>query len=140
MPTIIFTKPLSDEERRILARFEADILRLANDMNSNAKIISIGREKGSDYVITQLGKVFDDAEQRLNAMSESLTWQAYQLGVTQAIMDTSDILTWNLDENAEHCDTCLEYAAIRYFTPETFPGIPGNAPTECGAGCRCFIT
>ena len=136
---IQFTKQLSDEEQRIFARFQADIERLANDMQAQVEIIKIGREGDSDYVITQIDNLFGQQEFRLPMMSESLTWQAYQLGTAQAIFEQSDIIEWNLDPQAEHCDTCLQYSAIRYFTPETLPGIPGNAPTICDGGCRCWL-
>jgi len=137
--SIIYDKELTDEEKRIMARFQGDIERLANDMKANVNVISIGRSGDTPYVITQIEKSFADEVGRVDMMSESLTWQAYQLGMTQGLFETSDIVTWNLDPGAEHCDTCLEYSAIRYFTIDTLPGIPGAAPTICDGGCRCWL-
>lgn len=138
--SVIYDKELTDEEKRILARFQADIERMANDMQANVKVISIGRVSDTPYVITQIEKSFADEVARVDMMADSLTWQAYQLGMAQGVFETSDIVTWNLDPGAEHCETCQEYAAIRYFTKETLPGIPGNAPTICDGGCRCYLT
>jgi hypothetical protein len=138
--SIIYDKELSDEERRVLARFQADIERLANDMKANVNVVSIGRSNDMPYVITQIERSFADAEDRVTMMADSLTWQAYQLGMAQGIFETSPIVTWNLDSSAEHCDTCLQYSAIRYFTKDTLPGIPGAAPTICDGGCKCYLT
>lgn len=137
--SIIYDKELSDEEKRILARFQADIERMANDMQANVNVVSIGRSNDMPYVITQIDKSFADEESRVGMMADSLTWQAYQLGMAQGIFETSPIVTWNLDPSAEHCETCQQYAAIRYFTIDTLPGIPGAAPTICDGGCRCWL-
>lgn len=137
---IEFSKPLTLEERRILERFLADIERIASDMDAKVKIIKIGRKGDVPYVITEIEQLFSDCNRRVEMMADSLTWQAYQLGIAQALFEDHNIIVWNLDPTAEHCDTCLEYAAIRYFTPQTLPGIPGNAPTICDGGCKCYLT
>lgn len=137
---IEYIGPLSLEQMRILERFLADIERIANDMDAKVRIIKIGRKKDMPFVITEIDQLFADNFRRVDMMADSLTWQAYQLGTAQALFEFHDIIVWNLDPTAEHCDTCLEYAAIRYFTPETLPGIPGSAPTICDGGCKCYLT
>ena len=137
---IKFSKPLSDEEQRILARFEADIERLANDMEAQVNIIKIGRQGDVPYVQVEIQRAFDENGKRVDLFADSLTWQGFQLGSAQGIFDQQDIIVWNLDPEAEHCDTCLEYSAIRYFTQDTLPGVPGQAPTICNGGCRCYLT
>lgn len=137
---IRLSKPLSDEEQRILARFMADIERLANDMEATVNIIKIGRQEDIPFVQTEIERAFDENGRRIDLFADSLTWQTYQLGSAQAIFDQQEIIIWNLDPEAEHCNTCLEYSAVRYFTQETLPGIPGQAPTICDGGCRCYLT
>jgi hypothetical protein len=137
---IKLSKSLSDEEQRILARFEADIKRLANDMEAQATIIKIGRQGDIPYVQVEIERAFDENKNRVDLFADSLTWQGYQLGSAQAIFDQQEIIVWNLDPEAEHCNTCLEYSAVRYFTQETLPGVPGQAPTICDGGCRCFVS
>jgi len=137
---IRLSKILSDEQQKILIRFMADINRLANDMETTVNIIKVGREGDIDFVHTQIERAFDENERRVDLYAESLTWQAFQLGTAQSVFDQQDIIIWNLDPEAEHCNTCLQYAAIRYFTQETLPGMPGSAPTICDGGCRCYLT
>jgi len=137
---IKFSKPLSDEEQRILARFETDINRIANDMEATVNIIKIGRQGDIPFVQAEIQRAFDENGKRIDLFADSLIWQGYQLGSAQAIFGQQEIIVWNLDPEAEHCPTCLEYSAIRYFTIDTLPGIPGQAPTICDGGCRCYLT
>jgi len=133
-------KSLSDEEQRILARFEADINRLANDMEAQVNIIKIGKQGDIPFVQAEIERAFDENGNRIDLFADSFTWQAFQLGSAQAIFDQQEIIIWNLDPEAEHCLTCLELAAIKYFTLDTLPGIPGQALTVCDGGCRCYLT
>lgn len=137
---IKFRRQLSDVEKRIWERFRADIERLANDMESEVEIIKIGRQDDVPYIITHTTQIFDENSRRVDMMADSLTWQAYQLGRAQSLFEKQEVIEWNLSPEAEHCDTCLEYSAIRYFTIDTLPGIPGEAPTICDGGCKCYLT
>ena len=135
-----FFKELDDWERKIYERFRADIERIANDLHEDIMIMQIGKEGDQEYIITHTDQIFRDNMNRVEMMAGSLTWQSYQLGMAQALFEDSEIVEWNLDLGAEHCDTCLEYSAIRYFTVDTLPGIPGEADTECNGGCRCWLS
>lgn len=135
-----FIKQLNDQERKIFERFRADIERLGNDLHEDVLVTQIGKENDQGYIITHTDEIFRDNERRVEMMADSLTWQAYQLGMAQALFEDSEIVEWNLDPRAEHCDTCMEYAAIRYFTIDTLPGLPGIAPTICDGGCKCYLT
>jgi hypothetical protein len=138
---IRLSKPLNDEEAKIFLRFKADIDRLANDMEAQVNIIKIGREGDIPYVMAEIERAFDENKSRVDLFADSLTWQGFQLGSAQGIFDQQDIIVWNLDPEVEkHCDTCYEYAAIKYFTQDSLPGIPGVAPTICDGGCRCYLT
>lgn len=135
-----FIKQLNDQERKIFERFRADVERLGNDLHEDITVMQIGKENDREYIITHTEQIFDDNARRVEMMADSLTWQSYQLGIAQALFEDTDIVEWNLNPSAEHCKTCQEYAAIRYFTIDTLPGLPGTAPTICDGGCKCYLT
>lgn len=46
--------------------------------------------------------------------------------------------TWHLDPQANHCPDCPEL--VGEWTAATLPTRPGWGDTECGPGCRCWLT
>jgi len=124
----------------IKGRFADDIAGIVDDMAQAAvKIWDMG-----DAVISEelIQVATDDAQYRLDLAVDSAGWQGYQAGRVDAIAGEGGRFRWNLDPGANHCETCLEYAAGGPYTFDELVstiGIPGDAPTICDGGCRCNL-
>jgi hypothetical protein len=65
-------------------------------------------------------------------------------GIAQADSNTfpdEEMLQWELEPGAEHCETCLERAAMapKSFVEWADLGLPGAGNTECDGYCRCTL-
>lgn len=131
-------KRVDDYLVKIVGRFDDDLAKIGADMLAESqKVFDLG---DGDFAIEQLVDVIDDQTQyRLDLATDSAAWQAYQIGRVDAMDDAGMMFNWVLDNLAQHCNTCPQYAAGGPYTVDTLPGIPGDAPTECNGGCRCDL-
>lgn len=75
--------------------------------------------------------------------------EGYERGKLQVVEDLEmDEVRWNLDETAEHCDGCLDNAALGWIpmkeenNPDYLPydgAVPGSGNTECLTNCKCSL-
>ena len=130
--------PRADRFRvMIQGRFERDASRIAKDMLKTAFMAW----ESDDAIITQ--EIIDDeiefAQYRLELAADSATWQGFQVGRLDEMEQSEVLINWILEPGAEHCPTCLAFAAASPYTAATLPGIPAQANTECNGSCRCNL-
>jgi len=121
------------------AYFESNAQRIANDLLRDSieswtyDDVEISREVIEDAA--------DNAQYRMDLATDSASWQGYQIGRLDAFTEgrPDQLINWELDPGAEHCDTCLQYAANSPYPANALPGIPGQAPTLCNGSCRCSL-
>lgn len=126
-------------ETLITARLERDGEKIATDLFSDLletweyDDVQITRELVEDAV--------DGAQYRLNLGADMAAWSGNQLGRLDAFTEgrPDQLIHWELDPGADHCDTCLEYNKRSPFKATELPGIPGQAPTDCNGSCRCNL-
>lgn len=126
-------------ETVIRARFESDAEGIANDLFAE----TLEAWEFDDIKITRelIQDAGDGAQYRMNLGTSSAAWQGYQGGRLDAFTEgrPDQLIAWVLDNQAQHCDTCLEYAAGSPYPATSLPGIPGQAPTICNGSCRCSL-
>lgn len=96
-------------------------------------------------------KLSDLPEIGWETFEESLSKRAHRVGlyavgfwaVLQAVQywlsPPERRCTWHLNPNVvQHCSDCVELAGE--WTAAALPTRPGWGETECGPGCRCFLT
>lgn len=124
----------------IKGRFAKDITGIVDDMARTATKIW---ELGDATIVEELIEIAeDDAQYRLGLAVDSAGWQGFQTGRVDAIAESGDRFRWILDPGADHCETCIAYAAGGPYVFEELVstiGIPGDAPTICDGGCRCSL-
>jgi len=121
------------------AYFESNAQRIANDLLQE----SIESWRYDDVEISRevIEDAADSAQYRMTLATDSAAWQGFQLGRLDAFTEgrPDQLIAWELDPGAEHCDTCLEYEAGSPYPANALPGIPGQAPTLCNGSCRCSL-
>ncbi|MEW5875812.1 MAG: hypothetical protein AB1752_11615 [Candidatus Zixiibacteriota bacterium] len=130
--------PRADRFRTIVtARFESNAERIAGDMMKEA----MSAFAQDDVQITQelIDLELEHAQYRLELAADSASWQGFQIGRLDVIEQGEMSINWVLEPGAEHCPTCLAYAAGSPYTAATLPGIPAQANTECNGSCRCNL-
>jgi len=121
----------------IEGRFERDATRIAKDMLKQTFIAW----EGDDAIITQeiINDEIESSQYRLELAADSAAWQGFQVGRLDQMEQQEGLINWVLEPTAEHCPTCLEFAASSPYTAATLPGIPAQANTECNGSCRCNL-
>ena len=113
------------------------LLGFATDMLAGWQEIVLYNEVGAREKL--IDALAGDIERRVSMSADSFSWQGYQLGRVEKIEERGGMFRWVLDPGADHCNTCIAYAAGGPYTLDTLPGIPGDAPTDCNGGCRCDL-
>jgi hypothetical protein len=75
---------------------------------------------------------------RLNA-GDSVAWSGEQAGYAEAANEGSQLLQWNDSGDDRTCSDCLMLGAMPPMPLQDWPCMPGDASTECNAGCRCSL-
>jgi hypothetical protein len=121
----------------IEGRFERDATRIAKDMLKQAFMAW----ESDEAIITQ--EIIDDevelSQYRLELAADSAAWQGFQVGRLDEMEQQEILINWVLEPAAEHCPTCLAFAAGSPYTAATLPGVPAQANTECNGSCRCNL-
>lgn len=80
------------------------------------------------------------AASQIQTIVENANWLEYQQeSQTLAKEGKQTKATYVLDEDAQHCDDCLERAANSPYDLDEMPGLPGDGSTECGPGDKCDV-
>lgn len=122
----------------IKATFTNNAEAIMQDMMTEAIYATTG---DTDVVISQqlIDVEADRAQYRLELAADSAAWQGFQAGQLEVLETAEDEIDWELEPGADHCPTCLVYAAGSPYTAFTLPGIPAQAATECNGSCRCNL-
>lgn len=130
--------PRADRFRTIVtARFESNSQRIAGDLMKEA-ILAFSQD---DIQITEelIDLELERSIYRLEFAADSAAWQGYQVGRLAEMENQEVNINWVLEPGADHCPTCLAFAAGSPYTAATLPGIPAQANTECNGSCRCNL-
>ena len=121
----------------IVQRFDTDIQRIGTDVLHDAFLAW----QYGDFTIVQetIDAAAEDAQYRIDLAVDSAAWQGFEVGRVDAMVAADSMIAWELEPLAEHCPTCLDFAAGGPYTIDNLPGIPGDADTECDGSCRCNL-
>jgi len=64
-----------------------------------------------------------------------------QVDSNEGIKESAELFRWELEDLAEHCNTCLANASLEPQTWDAWEelGIPGAGNTDCGQYCKCTL-
>lgn len=128
---------IQDKRSVITGRFSDNLDSIAVDLLQD--FVKVENYGDFEIVETTIQQGQKTAQRRINLMSDSLAWQGFQIGKIETLDAAGALFKWELDPGADHCMTCLIYAAAGPYTIDSLPGVPGEAPTLCNGSCRCNI-
>ena len=119
---------------------------IADVENSIARMETLGmsREAIYDRLKSNLDNdegVFSTFKGRLSKSVQSLIDTTSQVESNEAIKESAELFRWELEDLADHCDTCLANASLEPQTWDAWEelGIPGAGNTDCGQYCKCTL-
>jgi len=119
---------------------------IADVENSIARMETLGmsREAIYDRLKSNLDNdegVFSTFKGRLSKSVQSLIDTTSQVESNEAIKESAELFRWELEDLADHCDTCLANASLDPQTWDAWEelGIPGAGNTDCGQYCKCTL-